>query len=51
MDRAELIEKLRGLDETLLLDLLSLTSSEICDAFLDRIEEREEYIRNEIEEL
>jgi len=51
MDKAELIEKLRKIDETLLLDLLEITSDDIVDAFLDRITEREDYLRYETEEL
>ena len=39
MDRAELLEKLHKLDEVLLLELLEITSEEICDAFMDKIEE------------
>lgn len=50
MDRAELIEKLRELDEVLLLELLEITSTDIVDAFLDKIDEREAHIRHEIED-
>lgn len=49
MDKAELLEKLRKLDEVLLLELLDVKSEDIIDAFLDKIEEREIYIRNELE--
>lgn len=51
MNRAELLEKLKKLDEVLLLELLELTSEDVVDAFLDRIAERETYIRHEVEEL
>jgi hypothetical protein len=50
MDTAELLEKLRGLDEVLLIELLGLTSTEIVDAFLDRIDEYEGHIRHELED-
>jgi hypothetical protein len=50
MDRAELIEKLRELDEVLLLELLEITSSQIVDCFLDLIDEREAHIRHELED-
>lgn len=48
MDRAELLEQLKQIDEVLLLELLELTSEDIVDAFLDRIAERETYIRHEM---
>lgn len=45
-----LIEKLRKVDEVLLLELLDLNSSDIVDAFADRIEERTNYIYGQLEE-
>jgi hypothetical protein len=51
MNKAELLEELKKLDEVLLLELLELTSEDIVDAFLDRIAERETYIRHEIEDV
>lgn len=48
MDRAELLEKLKKLDEVLLLELLEITSEEIVDSFLDKIDEKENYIRHEL---
>lgn len=50
MDKADLLEKLRELDEVLLLELLEITSTDIVDCFLDKIDEREEYIRHELED-
>jgi hypothetical protein len=50
MINAELIERLRETDEVLLLELLGITSTEIVDAFLDRIDERSKYIREQLEE-
>ena len=51
MNTQELIEKLKKLDEVLLVELLELTRENIVDAFLDRIAERETYIRHETEDL
>ncbi len=51
MDKAELLEKLRKLDEVLLLELLEITSEELVDAFLDKIEENETRLRNETEDV
>lgn len=51
MDHAELLEKLKTLDEVLLLELLEITSEQIVDAFLDQIGERETYIRHEIKDV
>lgn len=48
MDTAELLEQLRNTDEVLLLELLELTSTEIVDAFLDKIEEHENRIRRHL---
>lgn len=40
----ELIKKLRETEETLLLEILGVTSDELVDAFLDKIEEREAFL-------
>lgn len=50
MTKTELILKLRNEEETLLIDLLNLTSTEIVDAFLDRIDERLGYLFKQYEE-
>lgn len=50
MSRIELIQKLRSIDETLLLELLEITSDEIVDRFIDKIVDHELRIRKEIEE-
>lgn len=42
MHKLELLEKLRQLPEEILLDLLGLTSDDLVDAFLDKIEEDED---------
>lgn len=50
MDKAELIEKLRSVDEITLLELLNITSTELIDAFLDKIDEREAYLYKNLED-
>jgi hypothetical protein len=50
MDKYELLEKLRHLDEVTLLELLEVTSEDIVDRFLDRIIEKNDYIRKELQE-
>ncbi len=50
MHKTELLEKLRQLPEEMLIDLLGVNSEQIVDAFLDIIEEREEFIYNYLDE-
>jgi hypothetical protein len=50
MSHSELIERLRSLDELLLLELLEITSNEIVDKFLDKIIEKNAYLRQELPE-
>jgi nucleoid DNA-binding protein len=50
MTKNQLISKLRDTEETLLVELLNLTSEEIVDAFLDRIDERSVYLYGQFEE-
>jgi hypothetical protein len=50
MTKQELLLKLRNTEETLLIELLDLTSDQIVDAFLDRIMERYNYIHDKYEE-
>lgn len=50
MDKYELLDYLRDLNEVALVELLNLTSTEIVDAFLDKIDERKEYIYKSIED-
>ena len=42
MEKNELLEQLRNLDEELLLDLLGITSDDLVDAFIDVILEQED---------
>lgn len=44
MNRVELIEELRKLDEITLLELLEINSNDLVDVFLDKINDRIEYI-------
>ena len=39
MDKFEVLEVLRGLDEITLLELLEITSEELVDKFMDKIED------------
>ena len=41
MNKIELIEELRKIDEVTLLEWLNITSDDIVDAFLDRIAENQ----------
>ncbi len=50
MINKELLEKLRNTEETLLLELLGITSDDIVDAFLDRIEDKLDYLYEQYEE-
>ena len=44
----ELLERLKKEDEVYLLELLNLSSEELVDTFQDTIEERQEYIREQL---
>ena len=50
MNYIELLFELRQLDELTLVDLLGLTSDEIVDAFIDKIDEQQTKIRRAIQE-
>ena len=51
MNKTELITLLKTYDELLLLELLEISSEEIIDAFLDKIEEKiEQNISETVEE-
>jgi hypothetical protein len=45
----ELLEKLRNLDEITLVELLGITSDDLVDSFLDRIDENFEYLSKELD--
>lgn len=45
----ELCEKLKEIEETLLLELLNINSSQIVDRFEDVVEERRDYIEEDLE--
>ena len=44
MDKYELLETLRHLDEVYLLELLEINSDDLVDRFLDKIEEKEDVL-------
>lgn len=46
----ELLERLRQVEETMLVELLGITSDDIVDAFLDLIETRYEYLYEQLRE-
>ena len=48
MNKIELIETLKRIDEVTLLELLEITSEDIVDAFLDKINDRIEYLYTQI---
>lgn len=50
MNQAELFERLKQVEETLLLELLNITSEDIVSAFMDRIVEYENQIRRSLAE-
>jgi hypothetical protein len=50
MDKAELLEELRKLDEVTLIELLGVNSTSIVDAFLDIIDDNIEYLHQAISE-
>jgi nucleoid DNA-binding protein len=50
VNKLELINKLKQTDEVLLLELLEISSEELVDAFLEKINERIEFIYKEIQE-
>jgi hypothetical protein len=50
MSKQELIEELRKVDEVTLLEILEINSSELIDAFLDKIEEKLEYLKLQIDD-
>lgn len=49
MNKLELINVLKRTEETILLELLDISSEEIVDAFLDKIDERLNYIYGQIQ--
>lgn len=50
MDNIELIKKLKKIDEVSLLELLEITSEDLVDVFVDKIEERIDYIVRALED-
>ena len=46
-----LLTRLRNLDEVELVELLKLSSDDIVDAFLDRIEENQGYLYDQVQDI
>lgn len=49
--KTEIIKKLRKLDEVLLMELLEVTSDDLVDAFLDKIDDKLTYIASQLEDI
>jgi hypothetical protein len=49
MTFTELCERLKEIEETLLLELLNINSGQIVDRFEDVVEERRDYIEEDLE--
>lgn len=49
MNKNELIGYLRTLDEILILELLEITSDDLLDAFMDKVEENLDKIYRQVE--
>lgn len=47
----EMKERLKSLPEPIVLELLEITSDEIVDRFEDKIEEKIEYLREDLENV
>ncbi len=45
-----LLELLRKENPDIVLELLDISTDELVDAFLDKVEERYEYIRNQLQQ-
>lgn len=50
MTKFELLHKLRNTEEVTLMELLGITSDDLVDAFLDRIDENYEYLQEQLED-
>jgi len=46
----EIAEKLKRYDEILLLELLEISADDIVDRFMDIIEEKADFLENDLEE-
>ena len=49
--KTELLNKLRRIDEVTLLELLEINATDLVDAFLEKINERLEYLYQETKDL
>lgn len=48
MNKIELLDELKKLDEITLLELLELTSEDLVDAFLEKINDKIEYLYSQV---
>lgn len=48
MTKQEVVEQLRQLDEVTLLEILEVTSEELVDVFLDKIDDKLEYLQQQL---
>lgn len=46
----EIAEKLKRYDEILLLELLEISADDIVDRFMDKIEDKADFLENDLEE-
>ena len=49
-DYENLIEKLKQLDEITVMELLEISTEELVDRFLDKLEDKLDYINNQLNE-
>jgi hypothetical protein len=50
MNKIELLDKLRRTDEVTLMELLEINATELVDAFLDKIEDKLDYLYEQVGE-
>jgi len=48
MNKIELLDELKKLDEITLLELLEITSEDLVDAFLEKINDKIEYLYSQV---
>lgn len=47
---SDVLDKLRALDEVVLMELLEITSNDLVDAFIDKIEENLSFIYSQLDD-
>ena len=48
---ADINDKLKGIPEHILLEVLEISAEEIVDRFQDKIEERRDYLEEDLEDM